>query len=92
MRMVIAATALFAVSVGVAGAQTGSAPALPAGDGQKQVIDACQGCHDLSMVTDQKHNAAEWKMIVDTMVERGAQVKPADHDAIVAYLAKNFGS
>ena len=64
---------------------------LPEGPGQAQVGKACAGCHDLGVVTGQHYDAEKWGQVVDTMVDRGAEVSDADYAPVVAYLAKNFG-
>ena len=64
---------------------------LPEGPGQAQVGKACTGCHDLGIVTGQYYDAEKWGQVVDTMVDRGADVSEADYAPVVAYLAKNFG-
>ena len=66
---------------------------LPDGDGKKILQVSCTACHDLTEVTKFKgyYTRDDWRDVVKTMVEYGAQVKAADVDVLVEYLAKNLG-
>jgi hypothetical protein len=50
---------------------------------------ACGSCHDVSMVSDLK-STPEWDETVDSMVERGAKITPADRAVVMRYLKKNY--
>src|ERR1700688_4275945 len=65
---------------------------LPAGPGQASLEMVCTQCHTLSRVTDLKRNREEWQATVDRMSAKGALGSQQDFDAIVTYLAKNFGA
>jgi hypothetical protein len=66
---------------------------LPDGDGKKILQASCTACHDLTEVTKFKgyYTRDEWRDVVKTMIEYGAQVKPGDVDVLVDYLTKNLG-
>ena len=66
---------------------------LPDGDGKKILQVSCTACHDLTEVTKFKgyYTRDDWRDVVKTMVEYGAQVKAADVDVLVEYLARNLG-
>jgi mono/diheme cytochrome c family protein len=68
-----------------------SAQDLPAGPGKDLFEKVCSQCHGLDIITNLKHTKAEWKAVVDTMAGYGASAKDEELDAIVDYLAKNFG-
>jgi len=64
---------------------------LPDGQGKQEVEKACGSCHGVDLFTGQKHTAAEWRTVVDTMVGYGAVLDEKQIDVVVAYLTKNFG-
>ena len=66
---------------------------LPDGDGKRILQARCAACHDLTEVTKFRgyYSKAQWRDIVVTMVEYGADVKPAEVDTLVDYLAKHLG-
>jgi len=93
-----AAAALTILLIAGRAVTAGSAPAaqsddLPDGDGKKILQASCTACHDLAEVTKFKgfYTRDDWRDIVKTMVEYGAQVKDSDVDVLVDYLAKNLG-
>jgi hypothetical protein len=66
---------------------------LPDGDGKKILLAACTSCHDLSEVTKFRgyYTRAQWRDVVVTMVEYGADVKKPEVDTLVDYLTLNLG-
>ena len=64
---------------------------LPAGDGRDIVSVACSQCHYLGTIAKIRDGAAGWRMYVNNMVLRGAQLSPAEIDKVVDYLALNMG-
>ncbi len=52
---------------------------------------ACLGCHDLRPIQTAAYDKAGWTMVVDSMVQKGAEVKDADKPVLVDYLVKNHG-
>ena len=59
----------------------------------KQAFErVCAECHGLELATNQKLTKAAWQTTVDSMVARGATATKEDFEAIVNYLAKNFGA
>ena len=64
---------------------------LPDGPGKKQVGKICVSCHDSGNFRKARFTSEEWTDSVDDMVQRGASGTPAELEAVVAYLTKNFG-
>jgi mono/diheme cytochrome c family protein len=64
---------------------------LPDGPGKDTFVNVCGQCHGLDVITGLKHTKAEWKAVVDDMAAYGASAKDEELDAIVNYLARNFG-
>ena len=65
------------------------------GEGQlkaeKIVNTTCLTCHGLRPIQTQALDAANWKKIVDSMIEKGAMVEKEDVPILVTYLEDNFG-
>jgi hypothetical protein len=66
---------------------------LPDGDGRKLLETRCTSCHELSEVTKFRgyYNRAQWRDIVVTMVEYGADLKKPEIETLVDYLAQHLG-
>jgi competence protein ComEA len=64
---------------------------LPAGKGKDLLMKICADCHGLDVITAQRADKDGWSAIVDSMVGRGASGTKEELEAIVDYLAKNFG-
>jgi competence protein ComEA len=64
---------------------------LPNGAGKDVVVKVCTVCHDTARIISKKWSKAEWNDLVDKMAARGAMATDEEFDAIVTYLAKNFG-
>ena len=60
-------------------------------DGATLLQERCTVCHPLSNIERKGHTAADWKIIVDTMISRGAQLSSSEETVVVNYLAANFG-
>ncbi len=64
---------------------------LPDGDGRELVRMACASCHDLSPITGRDGFSKEdWEMVVKSMINMGARIKPEDVSLITTYLAQAF--
>ena len=64
---------------------------LPDGPGREITGRICLECHDSGNFRKARLSSEEWAEAVADMVERGAKGTPAEIEAVVAYLAKNFG-
>lgn len=52
---------------------------------------ACLGCHDLRPIQTASYDKAGWTTAVDSMIEKGAEVKAADKPALIDFLVRNHG-
>jgi competence ComEA-like helix-hairpin-helix protein len=52
---------------------------------------ACVECHQIEVATRSRYTEAGWRRMVDTMVERGAELSEPEIADVTAYLSKNFG-
>ena len=60
-------------------------------DGAALIEQRCSVCHPLSFVEKSRHTAADWKLIVDVMISRGAQLTSEEETLVVNFLSTNFG-
>jgi competence ComEA-like helix-hairpin-helix protein len=73
------------------------APAVNQSDGLSQdrgkmaFQRACVGCHQIEVATRSRYTETGWRQMVNTMVERGAELSPPEIVDVTAYLSKNFG-
>jgi hypothetical protein len=68
------------------------AQTLPPGKGG-EIIDAnCGSCHGIGRITGAGGKSkTDWQSTVDRMMAKGFDLKPADEEVAVAYLARYFG-
>jgi virginiamycin B lyase len=66
---------------------------LPSGPGKDILERACLSCHDLGEVTKFKgyYTRAQWRDVVQTMMDYGAPLKPGEADVLADYLAEHLG-
>jgi mono/diheme cytochrome c family protein len=89
-----AALGMAAIAIAGAGpahAQGAQPRPLPPGEGRDMLASACAQCHNLSIIVSMREGAAGWRRHVYNMVTRGAQLTPSEAEAVIGYLATNFG-
>ena len=91
MTLVQLTLAITAASVALLQAQQPKTDGLPEGEGKEIIERSCTGCHDIALVTAERHSEQQWKDLVDDMVRRGAEATDSEKKVILAYLVKNFG-
>src|SRR5262249_41963060 len=64
---------------------------LPPGDGRDLLATACAQCHSLGIIVSMREGSAGWRRHVYNMVTRGAQLTSPEAEAVIGYLAANFG-
>ncbi len=58
----------------------------------KQLLEtACVSCHDLTRVQTKNLAQSDWRLIVNRMKDRGAELSDEDASALTDYLAKTYG-
>jgi mono/diheme cytochrome c family protein len=67
-----------------------SAQAEPAG--LSLIIDRCTGCHGIDQIFLQHKSPEDWKVTVQTMIDRGTDVTEAEQEVITQYLIENYSS
>jgi len=86
VRLVIAAG-----FIAIAGLGTVTAQDTAPDKGEQLQNGACLGCHDLRPIQTAAYDKPGWTMVVDSMIEKGADVKPADKPVLVDFLFRNHG-
>jgi cytochrome c5 len=66
---------------------------FPDGEGKRILIASCTNCHDLRDVTKLRgyYNREQWRDVVTTMVEYGAEMKKGEDEVLVEYLTRYMG-
>jgi cytochrome c-type biogenesis protein CcmH/NrfF len=90
--MLVALVLTLLVTACSSGATTTTAPATTSSDGAKLLQERCTVCHTLSRTESQRLSAADWKLVVDAMIARGAKLTTDEETLVVDYLATNFGN
>ncbi len=91
MRATLPALVALAIVAAVAPSRAQNANPLPSGDGRDLVAVACSQCHYLGTIAKIRDGAAGWRVYVDNMVLRGAQLSEPEVETVVNYLASNLG-
>jgi cytochrome c5 len=52
---------------------------------------ACLSCHDLRPIQTASYDKAGWATAVDSMIQKGAEVKAADKPVLIDFLVRNHG-
>src|ERR1019366_1624418 len=89
MRLTL--TVALLVAAVASAADQKDAARLPDGPGKEIAGRICLQCHDSANFRKARLTSEQWADSVADMVERGAKGTPAEIEAVVAYLAKNFG-
>ena len=81
------------ITAGTAAAQAKPENELPDGPGKQILHASCTSCHDLDEVTKFKgyYTRAQWRDVVQTMVDYGAELQPGEADVLADYLAQHLG-
>jgi len=66
-------------------------PTLPDARGKKTVEKLCSNCHGTAILFGPKRTREAWRKTVDQMAALGVEGADEEFDAVVDYLARNFG-
>lgn len=90
MKRMVACLGVAAAALCMAAGE--DAKLLPDGPGKEIVVRLCTECHGPENFRKVRHDKDEWSDSVGDMVDRGAKGTPAELEAVVDYLAQNFGA
>lgn len=81
-------------SIVLASAQAPSVPGkpLPPGPMRAKIKAACTQCHNTGRITDQHLTRQQWSGKLKKMEGLGAVIPDSDRNALLNYLAANFGA
>ena len=91
MAFIRIAVAFSAASLALLQAQVAQPPGPSEGEGKDLTERVCSACHEMTVVTAERHSEQQWKALVDDMVRRGAEASDSEKKVILAWLLKNFG-
>jgi len=77
--------------IAIAALGTAAAQDVTPDKGEQLQNGACLDCHDLRPIQTASYDRAGWSMVIDSMVEKGAVVEPADKPVLVDFLFRNHG-
>lgn len=61
------------------------------GPGKDLFVQRCHTCHELNTVTVQRLSGADWRTVVERMIQNGAQLTEPESEQIITYLTKMYG-
>jgi competence protein ComEA len=64
---------------------------IPPGPGAAETQKVCGKCHSAEQAASLRQSRTGWEETVSKMVNMGAEGSDEDYEAILTYLAKNFG-
>lgn len=93
LAWIAASTLAWTIANATAAAQAKPDDELPDGPGKKILQASCTSCHDLDEVTKFKgyYTRAQWRDVVQTMVDYGARLQPGEADVLADYLTEHLG-
>lgn len=89
----VRSAAVAALAAALAACAGGPHPEVAAFDGRSVLERACTTCHDLGGLDGYKGywGEAQWRDMVTTMIEHGAELEDGEVDVLVAYLTAEYG-
>lgn len=64
---------------------------IPGGAGKAELVRVCGKCHSVEQATSLHESRSAWEDEIGKMAGMGAQGTDEDFNAILGYLARNFG-
>lgn len=61
------------------------------GPGKDLFVERCHTCHELNTVTVQRLSGNDWRVVVERMIQNGAQMTEPESEQIITYLTKMYG-
>ncbi len=82
---------MFAAAIVAFAAVFATAQDTPSDKGEQLQNAACLGCHDLRPIQTAAYDKDGWTMVVESMIQKGAEVKDTDKPVLVDFLFRNHG-
>lgn len=92
--MVAACSGPVALQEQAAAQRVVSVSSLPSGQGREILEHECLRCHELDALTLFRdfYGREQWRALVMTMRDNGAELDDAQVDVLARYLARHFGT
>jgi hypothetical protein len=72
-------------------AQSPAPDRLPEGEGRVTVESLCASrCHTASTILRARRTPLAWEVVLDQMIERGAELSDSEYDTILGYLSERL--
>ncbi len=59
-------------------------------EGKALLEERCISCHDLSRIENEKKTIDGWKITVERMVKKGAQLSSSEQEVLIKYLSDTY--
>ena len=63
----------------------------PSIDSEALLQQRCTACHNLNRITNKTWSLEQWEQTVSDMILKGARLNAEEKDALIKYLAENYG-
>jgi hypothetical protein len=90
-KIAMAIAAVAAATIGAAALAASDAPvaAPPPGPGLDLINERCGFCHTTGQALGVRKTPANWALVVQSMIDRGAELSPEEQKIVTDYLAIN---
>ena len=86
--LLVVLTAALALAAGCGGQEVPPANGVAALDGGTLVQERCASCHrDVNVFYERTYSPEAWELIIDRMIEKGAQLNDEERDIVIEHLA-----
>jgi cytochrome c5 len=65
-------------------------PSIAAAEAQALLNERCKRCHSLQRVTSFKGDLAAWEIVVNDMIDRGADLSDEEKAILLQFLVENY--
>lgn len=91
-RLVLTAAATMVGAASLAAGMPQQAAPPPPGPGLDLVNERCGFCHTTNQVFAARKTSAEWPAIVQSMIDRGAELSPEEQKTVNDYLVAHYAT
>jgi mono/diheme cytochrome c family protein len=92
-KVLFLVSTVVAGTIGVSAVAAGvpqQAVAPPPGPGLALINERCGFCHTPAQATGVRKTPSEWAHVVQSMIDRGAELSPEEQKVVVDYLSTNM--
>lgn len=89
-KLILFFTTAIAGTAAIAASAAPQQPATPPGPGLDLINERCAFCHTTAQVLTVRKTPANWAVVVQSMIDRGAELTPEEQKTVVGYLSTNL--